>query len=104
MVEKGAFEGIEKKIELMRGELRERSPAGPIHDDILPYLTMWSCRHALGCKAVVRVQSGLDLSEFESRPEPDLLWVEDKRYPDGHPSAGSVLLAIEVAHCRLRSD
>ena len=104
MVEKGAFDGIARRIELIRGELREMSPAGPIHDGIIQYLTIWSCTNAPNCSASVRVQSGLDLSELESRPEPDVLWVDDKRYLDRHPGADHVRLAIEVAHSSLASD
>jgi hypothetical protein len=37
MIENGAFEGIDRRIELIRGELRETSPADPIHDGIIQY-------------------------------------------------------------------
>ena len=44
MVERGAFDHLNRKIELIRGELREINPAGPLHDDLITYLTNWSAR------------------------------------------------------------
>jgi hypothetical protein len=42
MVECGAFDHLNRKIELIRGEIRETNPAGPIHDDLISYLLDWS--------------------------------------------------------------
>lgn len=45
MVEKGSFDHLVGKIELIRGELRRMNPAGPVHDDCSSYLsasTGWS--------------------------------------------------------------
>lgn len=43
MAEAGAFDTLEhRKVELIRGELLFISPAGPIHDDLITYLTRWS--------------------------------------------------------------
>lgn len=40
MVMRGAFDCIgPKKIELIHGELRFMNPAGPLHDDLIDYLT-----------------------------------------------------------------
>ncbi len=40
MVDRGAFDCIQgKKVELIRGELRLMTPAGPIHDDYIDFLT-----------------------------------------------------------------
>jgi len=38
MIEQGAFDRLHRRIELIRGELRETSPAGPIHDDLITFL------------------------------------------------------------------
>lgn len=35
MIAKGAFDGINRKIELVHGELREMKPAGPVHEDYI---------------------------------------------------------------------
>lgn len=104
MVERGAFDHLNRKIELIRGELREINPAGPIHDDLITYLTNWSARATSPESIMVTSQTGLDLAELESRPEPDLMWLRAKRYRGRHPSASDVLLAIEVADSSLFSD
>jgi Uma2 family endonuclease len=104
MIEQGAFDHVLGKIELIRGELREMNPAGPTHDDLVAYLNDWSVR-ATDPKAIrVRVQSGLELSDQQSRPEPDLLWVRARRYAQQHPTAADVTLVIEVSDCSLEAD
>lgn len=104
MVLRGAFDHLNRKIELIRGELREMNPAGPIQDDLIMYLTGWSARSTDPSKISVTAQTGLNLAELESRPEPDLLWVRAGRYRDRHPGADDVFLAIEVAHSSLEND
>ena len=104
MVECGAFDHLYRKIELIRGEIREMNPAGPVHNDYITYLTNWSVRATSEDTIRVAVQLDLDLSGLESRPEPDLLWIRAGRYLDRHPSAADVKLAIEVADSSLQSD
>ncbi len=97
MVAKGAFDELTQKIELINGAIISMNPAGPIHDDLVEFLTRWSTRNTDEQSVGVRVQSGLDLSEFDSRPEPDIAWVKAGRYLHGHPQAEHVLLLIEVS-------
>ena len=104
MVERGAFDHLNRKIELIYGELREMNPAGPVHDDLIAYLTDWSVRATDREKIRVTIQSGLDLSDLNSRPESDLLWVRAARYRDRHPTAADVKLAIEVSDSSLQAD
>lgn len=104
MVERGAFAHLNRKIELIYGEIREMNPAGPVHDDLIAYLTDWSVRGTDRKKIRVTVQSGLDLANLNSRPEPDLLWVRAARYRDRHPTAADVKLAIEVSDSSLLAD
>ncbi len=104
MIRCGAFDQLDRRVELIRGELREMNPAGPIHDDFIAYLTRWSTTVTTASEATVRVQSGLNLPELESRPEPDILWVEPKRYLDRHPLPSEVLLGIEVSDSSLDHD
>ena len=77
-----------------------------MHDDLIEYLTRWSISNTNPSQIRVRIQSGLDLAEQQSRPEPDVLWVKAKvgRYLAAHPSATDVLLLIEVAVSSLDSD
>ena len=39
MVALGVFDHLNRKIELIYGEIREVNPAGPVHDDLITYLT-----------------------------------------------------------------
>ncbi len=104
MVRVGAFDAIPRKIELIRGELTEMNPAGPIHDDLITYLNNWSFRNSDPAKTLITSQTGLDLPEQESRPEPDIMWIRADRYRNGHPQARDVQLAIEVSYRSLAYD
>ncbi len=104
MVQKGAFDELGRGVELLRGELIEMNPAGPVHDDYVAYLTTWSGKHIDPTKTLVTAQTGLDLPAAESRPEPDIFWVKKKRYREHHPQAKDVQLAIEVADLSFAKD
>ena len=104
MVEKGAFDDLDRRIELINGEIITMSPAGPFHADLVGVLTDWSVRNTDPTSIRVRIQSDLNLPELDSRPEPDVLWVTARRYLDRHPTGSDVLLLIEVAESSLRSD
>ena len=104
MVRCGAFVAIDRKVELIRGELTEMNPAGPLHDDLIVYLTNWSFRNIDPASTLVTSQTGLDLPDLASRPEPDLMWLRAVRYRDHHPTATDVQLAIEVADSSLETD
>ena len=103
MVERGAFDAFgPKKIELINGELRFTNPAGPIHDDYIQFLTRWSTDETSGTEVSVRVQCGFVCDD--DRPEPDVLWLQPKRYGRTRPTAADVLLLIEVADSSLPND
>jgi len=103
MVDRGAFDFIEgKKVELIRGELRFMNPAGPIHDDYIDYLTRWSVTATLNDQANIRVQCGFICDD--NRPEPDILWLQPRRYGRARPTARDVMLLIEVSDSSLSSD
>ena len=104
IVDKGAFDELSQKIELINGEISGMNPAGPVHDDYIQFLCEWSIQNADRQKVQVRIQSGITLPELDSRPEPDVCWVKPKRYLDSHPTAGDVLLIIEVSYSSLKSD
>ena len=103
MVERGAFDTIgPRKIELIRGELRFMNPAGPIHDDYIDYLNRWSVENTSGNHANVRVQCGFVCDD--NRPEPDVLWLQPRRYGAVRPTAADVMLLIEVSDSSLKTD
>ena len=103
MVERGAFDQIgPKKVELIHGELRFMNPAGPVHDDYIDYLTRWSCDCTTKKFCTVRVQSGFACDDH--RPEPDIFWLQPKRYGATRPVPSNVLLLIEIADSSLNAD
>ena len=104
MVRRGAFDDLDRRIELIRGEIVEMNPAGPVHDDYIVYLTNWSTDTRNKRRTNITSQTGIDLPEIDSRPEPDVFWVRKARYRDGHPQAADVQLAIEVADSSLAKD
>lgn len=104
MVACGAFDTIQRRVELIRGEIRQMNPAGPVHDDLIDYLNDWSVRSTDRSAIHIRGQTGMDVPHLDSRPEPDVFWVKAKRYLDGHPTAQDTLLAIEVADSSLEAD
>ena len=104
MVKVGAFEQLDRKVELIRGEIVQMNPSGPVHDDLIAYLTTWSAHNSDPGKTLITSQTGIDLPDQESRPEPDIFWVYKKRYRDRHPGAADVQLAIEVADSSLAKD
>lgn len=104
MVARGAFEALGKRVELIHGVIRQMNPEGPVHGDLIDYLNRWSVDNTRSSEVRVRVQSGISLPEFDSRPEPDIVWLIPKRYMEAHPEAKDVLLLIEVADSSLETD
>lgn len=104
MVEMGAFNHLNRSVELVRGEIREMNPAGPLHNDLIAFLTDWSFQTTDRNRIRITVQAGLELAGQQSCPEPDLLWLRAGRYRDRHPTAADVKLAIEVSDTSLLKD
>ncbi len=104
MVMLGAFDHLNRRIELYRGEIREMNPAGPRHNDLIMYLNSWSVRSTDPKTILVTVQTSLELAGQQSCPEPDLMWLRAARYRDRHPTSSDVKLAIEVSDSSLRTD
>ena len=103
MVEAGAFDCLgPRRVEYIRGEIVSMSPAGPIHDDFITYLTRWSTDSATSKQASVLVQGGFVCEE--NRPEPDVLWLQPRRYGRTRPTAADVMLLIEVSDSSIRYD
>lgn len=104
MVAKGAFDSLNRKIELIDGEIVAMNPAGPKHDYVIEFLTHWSVNSTDFSQIRVRVQSGLSLPDQESRPEPDVLWVKADHPSNRHPIVDEVHLLIEVSDNSLSID
>lgn len=98
LVERGVFE--DERIELLRGELVQMSPQGPLHAHVATCLGHILFK-ALGERAWVRLHSPLAVSD-DSEPEPDLAVVPRTGYRGEHPT--SAYLVIEVADSSLPRD
>lgn len=106
MIAAGMFDPPnDRRVELIEGELREMSPVGNEHAEIVDLLNHWSFEViATGKKFRVRCQQPLGIPELESVPYPDLAWVKEQNYREQKPTPDDVLLLIEVAQSSLRYD
>lgn len=105
MIAGGVFQAAQRRrIELIRGELRDMNPIGSLHEVVVDRLTEWSFENLPRGRAWVRVQNSIGLPELESAPEPDVAWVARRDYSRGRPVGGDVLLVIEVADSSLAYD
>lgn len=101
----GIFDGRNRRrIELIRGELREMTPIGTQHAEFVDRLDEWSHAKAPRDEVRIRVQNPLAFLQVESEPEPDVVWAKRKDYSTQHPTADDVLLLIEVADSSLDFD
>jgi Uma2 family endonuclease len=98
MVEKGAFDWLrDRRIELIRGEIREMMAPNPPHALVVANLNAWSIRNAPADDVIVRVQDPVGIPELDSAPQPDIVWVRRRDYSKRHPRSSDVLLIIEVS-------
>jgi Uma2 family endonuclease len=105
IVATGVFDSPNKRrIELIRGELREMNPIGPDHCDVVDWLAEWSHENAPRDTVRVRVQNPVAFAALESELEPDIVWAARKRYSQAHPTAEEVVLLIEVADTSIDRD
>lgn len=105
MVAGGAFDALrDRRIELIYGELREMTPPGPTHSEVVSRLTDWSTEPEVKRIAKARIQDPIASPELDSSPQPDVAWVVKRSYGDRHPLPSEVLLLIEVADSSLDED
>ncbi len=105
MIEHGVFdEEKQRRIEFIRGEIREMNPTGSRHEEIVERLAYWSIGSLPEDKVRVRTEHSIGLPEEESAPQPDVAWVAAGDYWEGRPDASDVLLVIEVSESSLAYD
>jgi Uma2 family endonuclease len=102
MAAAGVFEG--RRLEYVRGEIRQMSPKGDRHEDMVDWLEDWSHESVRGKPVRVRVQNSIRLAGLKTLPEPDLAWVVRRRYARRKPTEKDVYLIIEVAETSLDYD
>ena len=103
MAEVNVF-GPEARLELIEGEIIEMAPIGSPHGGVVKSLNRLFNRLA-GSKALVSVQDPLIVGK-RSVPQPDLVLLKPRadNYAASHPTAGDVLLVVEVADSSLAFD
>ena len=94
----------DRRIELIFGELREMTPPGPSHSEMVSRLNRWSHNNTRREDVNVRIQDPIGIPEQDSAPQPDVVWARPKDYSAKHPRARDVLLLIEVARSSLDND
>ncbi len=105
MVAAGVFdEPASRRLELIRGEIREMNPIGPFHEDVVDRLNRWSTRVVPEEEVRVRIQNSVGLIDVGSAPQPDMVWVAERDYSGSRPTSRDVLLLIEVADSSLDYD
>ena len=105
MISCGAFAGpSEKRIELIRGELRMMSPQGSEHGELVSHLDDWSHAVLDRQKIKIRVQSSIEIPNIDTQPEPDIVWAKAQSYAQRRPQPEEIVLLIEVADSSLVYD
>ncbi len=104
MVNAGVFAGPRRRLELINGEIREMSPIGDPHAEVVDRLDEWGHEYARGKRIRVRIQNAIRLPHAASSPEPDVSWVVKRNYWQGKPGPKDILLIIEVADSSLEED
>lgn len=93
-----------QRIELIYGELREMSPPGPMHEELVDRIAQWCYKNTDSSTVRVRVQNSIGLPQLDSAPQPDAALVRQQSYAELRPQASDVLLVIEVADSSLAYD
>lgn len=105
MCDAGVFEA-DTNLELIRGEIVEMTPPGPLHENAVASLHLF-ISELLHRRAMLWPQgNSIRLPNSNSRPQPDitiLRWRDDL-YRGKRPVAEDVILLVEVSHKTLKFD
>jgi Uma2 family endonuclease len=90
--------------ELINGEIIRRMTVGSKHASIVKRLNRIFTK-LISVQTIISVQDPIHIDEF-NEPEPDIavLKLRDDFYAQNHPTAGDVLLLIEVSHSTIEFD
>lgn len=105
LVKRGFFEKLrDRRVELIRGEMRQMCPPGPSHEEAVDKLNRWSIQITDQKRVRVRIQNTIGLPELDSVPLPDVVWVRERSYQKQRPQAEDIFLVIEVSDSSLNYD
>ena len=92
------------RLELIRGEIIQMSPIGPVHAGCVKLLNELFLSRLAG-RVTVGVQDPVELND-KSEPQPDLALLQRRPdfYKAGHPRSQDILLLVEVADTTVKSD
>ena len=92
------------RVKLIEGVIVDMAPIGSLHGGVVSYLTK-VLTTAVGDRGLVRVQLPVRLGR-RSEPQPDIAVLKPRAdfYRGAHPTAGDVLLIIEVSDSTLAFD
>src|SRR5215471_6800979 len=95
---------VDKRVELLDGEIITMPPQNPPHAGVLTRVSSTVMR-LLGTTFTIRIQLPIVLDDW-SEPEPDVAVCQFDLddYERGHPHADQVLLVIEIAEASLSYD
>ena len=94
----------EDRVELIHGEIYQKSPIGSRHAAIVDHLAMM-LNQIFQREVIVRVQNPIRIDD-NNEPEPDFALVKYQPdfYSTAHPIPAEVLAVIEVAGSSIRFD
>ena len=102
MIARGEFDGPHaKRVELIRGELREMSPTGTDHINMVNWLTDWTSDVLDRRRFQASIQNAVEIPELATMPHPDVVWLSRKRSMRRRPRVPDVMLLFEVADSSL---
>jgi hypothetical protein len=61
------------------------TPPGPTHAQAVSRLNRWSVENTDAKRVAVRVQDPIEIPEYDSAPQPDIIWAKAKDYSKQHP-------------------
>lgn len=94
--------GSDRQVELLRGEIVEMAPEGPLHADRYSKVARYLSQ-LLGDRAEIRPAAPITLPN-QSEPQPDLAIVRPQNYSDRHPAPEDIFWLIEIANTSLDRD
>ena len=105
MIDCGVFDPTKRRrLELIRGEIRQKCEVSPLHEHTADRLNEWSMRALPRGAYRVRVLNSIGFPGLESITEPDLAWVTERDYSQARPTSVDVVLIIEIAEASLSYD
>ncbi len=94
---------IDKKCELIDGEIVEMSPELPNHYNTAKRSVSY-LENLFKGKADIRFNGPITLSNSEPEPDIAIVKLPESKYDQNHPSAEDIFLLVEVANTSLNKD